>query len=96
VAREAADRGYFLSFAGNLTYPKNGQLREAAAAVGSDRLLTETDSPFLAPQKLRGRDNRPENVHAVIAELAEVRGEHSRDVRARTSANAVDAFRGLV
>ena len=96
VAREAARRGYFLSFAGNVTYPRNAHLREAAAAVGGDRLLAETDSPFLAPQELRGRDNRPENVHAVIAELAEARRERPEDVRTTTSANAIEAFPGLV
>src|SRR3989442_14371736 len=95
IAREAESRGYFLSFAGNVTYPKNEELRSAAAAVGSDRLLVETDSPFLAPQRLRGRDNRPSNAQAVIEELARVRGEPVGEGRAVTSANGRAAFPGL-
>lgn len=95
IARECAARGWSLSFAGNLTYPGNEHLREAAAAVPADRLLVETDSPFLAPQRLRGRDNEPANVTMVIEELARVRGESVDDVRAATAANAAAAFPGL-
>ena len=58
IARECAERGYWISFAGNVTYPKNEHLRQAARAVDIDRLLVETDSPFLAPQKLRGTRQR--------------------------------------
>lgn len=95
VARECAARGYFLSFAGNLTYPRNEHLRAAAAATPNDRLLAETDSPFLAPQLLRGRDNVPANVNAVIEELARVREAPVEEVRTRTAENAVKAFPGL-
>lgn len=95
VARECAARGYFLSFAANIAYPKNGHLRDAAAAVALDRLLTETDSPFLSPQSLRGRDNAPANVVAVIEAIANARGESFETVRDATSANARDAFPGL-
>jgi len=92
IARECAARGYHLSFAGNVTYPKNAHLREAAAAVPLDRLLVETDSPFLAPQPLRGRDNAPANVFAVIEEIARTRGEPTDVIREATSANARAAF----
>jgi len=95
VAGEASARGYFLSFAGNVTYPTNEHLRGAARAVPRDRLLAETDSPFLSPQALRGRDNTPANVVAVIEALAEIRGEDPEDVLAATSANARAAFPGL-
>jgi TatD DNase family protein len=95
VARECAARGYFLSFACNLTYPKNEHLRGAAAVVPLDRLLVETDSPFLPPQSLRGRDNEPGNVVAAIDELARVRGEDRAAVWASTAANARTAFPGL-
>lgn len=95
VARECAARGYFLSFAGNLTYPGNGHLREAAAAVPLDRILVETDSPFLAPQPLRGRGNAPANVGLVVAALAEARGEEAGGVARAVSANARRAFPGL-
>jgi TatD DNase family protein len=96
VAREAAGRGYWLSFAGNVTYPKNERLRRAATVVPGDRLLVETDSPFLAPQPLRGRDNRPANVLQVIDELARVRDEAVDRVRTATAANARSAFVGLI
>ena len=92
VAREAAERGYFCSFAGNVTYPANGRLREAAAAVPQDLLLVETDSPFLAPQSLRGSDNRPEHVRHVIQAVAEARGEAPDRVATVTAANAGRAF----
>ena len=92
VAREAGSRGYFCSFAGNLTYPSSPHLREAAAVVGAELLLVETDSPFLAPQALRGRDNRPENVRHVVQALAEARGEGSAAVATATAANARRAF----
>jgi TatD DNase family protein len=91
-AREASRRGYFCSFAGNVTYPGNDVLRAAAAAVAGDRLLVETDSPFLAPQALRGRDNAPGNVGAVIEAVALARGEDLLEVARRTAANARTAF----
>jgi TatD DNase family protein len=95
VARECAARGYFLSFAANITYPKNVHLREAAAAVPLDRLLTETDSPFLSPQKQRGTDNSPSNVIAVIGAIADARGETFDDVFEATAINAFAAFPAL-
>jgi len=95
VAGECAARGYFLSFACNVTYPKNEHLRRAAAAAPADRLLVETDSPFLAPQSLRGRDNEPGNVVAAIEEVARVRGEDPAAVRAATAVNARAAFPGM-
>ena len=95
IARECAARGYYLSFAANITYPKNDHLRLAAAAVPQDRLLTETDSPFLSPQATRGRPNHPGNVQAVIAELATARNEQPGDVAIATGANARRAFPGM-
>ncbi len=92
TARECAARGYYLSFAGNVTYPRNHHLRDAAAATPIDRLLVETDSPFLAPQSLRGRDNHPANIAMVIEELARIRGESIESVRDATSANARAVF----
>jgi TatD DNase family protein len=95
IARECAARGYHLSFAGNLTYPKNEALREAAASIPLDRILVETDSPFLAPQRLRGHDNEPANVIDVIEELARVRTEPVDAIRDATFANARAAFPAL-
>jgi TatD DNase family protein len=96
IARGCADRGWFLSFAGNVTYPKNAHLREAAAAVPLERLLVETDSPFLAPQRLRGRDNTPSNVVEVIDAIATAREEPVETVRETTAANARTAFPRLL
>lgn len=92
IARVCAARGWYLSFAGNLTYPRNAHLREAAAAVPLDRVLVETDSPYLSPQAVRGRENAPANVTLVIEELARVRDEPVETVRAATAANARRAF----
>jgi TatD DNase family protein len=95
LARECAARGYWTSFAGNVTYPKNEHLRVAAAAVPLDRLLVETDSPFLAPQKLRGRANAPQNVLFTLRTLAEVRDASTEMLVAATADNARNAFQGL-
>ena len=92
MARACAARGWFLSFAGNVTYPKNAHLREAAAAVPLDRILVETDSPFLPPQRLRGRDNTPANVVDVIEAIAAAREEPVETVRKTTAGNARKAF----
>jgi len=95
LARECAARGYWTSFAGNVTYPKNAHLRAAAAAVPLDRLLVETDSPFLAPQKVRGRANAPQNVLFTLGTLAEVRDMRVEDLVGVTADNARTAFQGL-
>ena len=92
IAVGCAERGWFLSFAGNVTYPKNEHLRAAAASVPLDRILVETDSPFLAPQRLRGRDNAPSNVLDVIEAIATAREEPVESVRETTAANARKAF----
>lgn len=86
-ARQALDRGFFLSFAGNLTYPSAANLREVAAWAPLDRLLVETDSPYLAPQKVRGRPNRPIHAGLTAARLAEVRGMAIEDVLVATGDN---------
>jgi TatD DNase family protein len=95
IARECARRGYWISFAGNVTYPKNAHMRDAAAAVPLDRVLVETDSPFLAPQKLRGSDNTPQNVLFTLAALADVRDEPLELLVDATATNAGAAFPGL-
>ena len=87
------ERGWYLSFAGNVTYPKAAALREAAAAVPADRLLAETDSPYLAPQPVRGRTNEPAFVRHTVAALAEARGEDADRLAAQIDANASAAFR---
>jgi TatD DNase family protein len=93
VAREVADRGYFCSFAGNLSYPKNAELRRAAAEVPLDLLLVETDSPFLAPQPVRGSSNAPRNLGMVVEALSEARGAEVDVIAATTTRNAREVFR---
>lgn len=73
-ARQALDRGFYLSFAGNLTYRSAQALRDVAAWVPLDRLLVETDAPYLSPQTVRGKPNRPVNAGLTALCLAEVRG----------------------
>jgi len=72
-ARKALDMGYFLSFAGPLTYPKADELREIAVYSPADRILCETDAPYLAPQSRRGRRNEPALVLDVYEKLAELK-----------------------
>jgi TatD DNase family protein len=91
-AERAAERGYYCSFAGNLTYPKADAIREAAALVPEDRLLVETDSPFLAPQPVRGKPNQPANVVATAERLAEVRGVAYGELERTVEANAARVF----
>jgi TatD DNase family protein len=88
----ALERGYYVSFAGNVTFPKAAELRAAAAAVPADRLLAETDTPYLAPQPVRGRENEPANVVHTLDTLAEVRGEDPRSLEAQIDSNATAAF----
>ena len=86
------ERGWYFSFAGNATYPKAEAIREAAAAVPADRILAETDSPYLAPQPVRGRPNEPAHVVHTVAALAEARGETASELADRIDANAAVAF----
>jgi TatD DNase family protein len=88
----AVERGYYVSFAGNATYPSAASLREAAARIAADRILVETDSPYLAPQQVRGRPNEPANVVHTVRALAEARGEDFAELADRTHANAAAAF----
>jgi TatD DNase family protein len=86
------ERGYYASFAGNLTYPKAAELRAAAAAVPVERLLVETDSPYLAPQPVRGRPNEPAHLGHTVRALADARGADADDLAARLQENATAAF----
>jgi TatD DNase family protein len=86
------ERGWYFSFAGNVTYPKASDLRDAAAKVPADRILAETDSPYLSPQPLRGKPNEPANVVHTVAALAGARGEDADELAARIDANATVAF----
>jgi TatD DNase family protein len=88
----ALEHDWYVSFAGNTTYPNAGELRMAAVQVPSDRLLAETDSPYLAPQPVRGRPNEPANVVHTLAALAEVRGVDLAELERTIDANATAVF----
>ena len=88
----ALERGYYVSFAGNVTYPKAEELRIAAKQVPADRILAETDCPYLAPQPVRGKTNEPAYVVHTVASLAETRGEDPDELGRRIDANAAAAF----
>jgi TatD DNase family protein len=85
----ALEHGWYVSFAGNVTYKNAYSLRDCARRVPADRLLAETDSPYLAPQAVRGKRNEPAFVVHTYAFLSELRGE---DVRAQIEENADRAF----
>jgi TatD DNase family protein len=88
----ATERGYYVSFAGNVTFPRSEELREVARRVAADRVLVETDSPYLAPQPLRGRPNEPAHVVHTLAVLADVRGEEADALGKQIDENASRAF----
>jgi TatD DNase family protein len=92
MADEALALGMYVSFAGIVTFPKAANLREIAAAVPHDRLLCETDSPYLAPTPYRGKRNEPAWVRRVIEELAQARGEEAGVLADRIDTNFSTLF----
>jgi TatD DNase family protein len=88
----AAERGWYCSFAGNVTYPKAAPLRKAAGLVPEELLLVETDSPFLAPQPVRGKPNQPANVVATAEVVARERRVPLAELEATVDANAARVF----
>ncbi|HWP12694.1 MAG TPA: TatD family hydrolase [Ramlibacter sp.] len=93
VARAALDRGFYISFSGILTFKSAQDLRDVAAFVPLDRLLIETDSPYLAPVPFRGKTNNPSYVPYVARQLAELRKMPIEEVAQVTSANFERLFR---
>jgi TatD DNase family protein len=86
-ANRGLDAGFMISFAGNSTYPKTQNIRDVAREIPLDRMLIETDSPFLAPQPYRGKRNEPAYVAEVARTLASVRNLSPEEVAASTAAN---------
>jgi TatD DNase family protein len=86
-ARQALDLGFHLSFGGVLTFPKAESVREAARLTPDDRLLVETDCPYLAPVPHRGKRNEPAFMVETVRRLAEVRGRTADEIAALTTAN---------
>ena len=88
----ALERGWYVSFAGNATFPKAVDLRLAATQVPAERILAETDSPYLAPHPVRGKPNEPANVVHSLAALAQARGEKPTELEAQIERNATACF----
>ncbi len=89
----ALDMGFVISFAGNVTFPKAENIREAAASVPLDRMFVETDSPFLAPIPHRGKRNEPAFVAHTAAKIAELRGKSAEQIGEITAANFFRFFK---
>ena len=89
---DAAERGWYCSFAGNVTYPSAKELRFAAAQVRGDRILVETDAPYLAPQPMRGKRNQPANVVETAKVVAAERGLSYVELERTVEANARALF----
>jgi TatD DNase family protein len=88
----ALEHRWYVSFAGNVSYPKAPELRAAAARVPADRILAETDSPYLSPQPVRGRPNEPAHIVHTVDALAEARGDEPAGLAERIEANAAEVF----
>jgi TatD DNase family protein len=93
TAEACLELGLYVSFAGMLTYRRSDELRQTAAAIPLDRVLVETDSPYLAPVPLRGKRNEPANVKLTATTLAEARGMTLDEVALQTTRNARELFR---
>jgi TatD DNase family protein len=89
---ECIDAGWWLSFAGNVTYPKNVALATAAAIAPAERLLVETDAPYLAPQSRRGRPNEPAAVVETATFVAAQRAISYEDLETAVDASAKSVF----
>jgi TatD DNase family protein len=92
MARIAADRGYYLSFAGNVTFKNAQNLRDALAVTPLDRILVETDAPFLTPAPYRGRPNAPYLIPVTLRFLAAERGIDADELGAQVAANTVEVY----
>lgn len=92
-AKRALELGFYISFPGTVTYRKNEELRSIVGTIPGDRILLETDCPFLSPEPLRGKDNEPSFITHTAKKVAEIRGIPTEDVGRLTTANACRLFR---
>ncbi|MEW6144764.1 MAG: TatD family hydrolase [Thermodesulfobacteriota bacterium] len=92
TARKYLDLGFYISFSGIATFRKSEEIRDAAKKIPGDRLLIETDSPYLAPVPLRGKPNEPAYVKYVAEAIADTRGVSVEEIAELTSENAVRLF----
>ena len=88
----ALERGWYVAFAGNASFPKAVDLRLAAREVPADRILAETDAPYLAPQPMRGRPNEPAYVMHTLAALAQARNDDPQELERQIDRNATECF----
>lgn len=93
TAQACLELGLYISFAGMVTFKKSADLRAVARQIPADRILVETDSPYLAPQPMRGKRNEPANVRHTADALADLRSEPHDDFARQTTANACQLFR---
>ncbi|MGH7948839.1 MAG: TatD family hydrolase [Candidatus Binataceae bacterium] len=92
-ARELVELGFYISFSGIVTFKSAGKLRDAAKVVPDDRIMVETDAPYLAPEPYRGRTNEPANVGRTLEVVAAARGVDVAALGARIMRNASELFR---
>jgi TatD DNase family protein len=91
-AEQCLDLGFYLAFGGVSTFPKAAEVRASARVVPTDRLLLETDAPYLAPVPFRGKRNEPSYVAHTAKAIAEVRGADPEELAAQTTANFIKLF----
>ena len=96
TAKILLDLGYYISFAGTLTFKNAVNLKEVASFVPTDRILTETDSPYLAPHPLRGTVNSPKNIPIILDELARIKGLSLEETSAIALENTKRLFNKIV
>ena len=92
LARRVLELGFYVSFSGIVTFPKAGPVRDAAAIVPLERMLVETDAPYLAPVPHRGRRNEPSRVVEIVRTLARIRGIEAEEVASAAASNYAELF----
>lgn len=92
VAKACMEMAFYISFGGPVTFKKTDDIRQVAAQIPSERLLVETDSPYLSPHPFRGKRNEPMRVRVIAQKVAEVRGETLETIAAQTMENALRLF----
>ena len=91
-AHRIIDLGFMISFTGIITYPKNGELRKVVREIPLDKIMVETDSPFLSPQPHRGERNEPALVTEIVKSIAKIKGGGLAEVARTTTTNAINLF----
>ena len=92
TAKELMKLGFYISFAGPVVFPKSLKLKEVAKEIPMDRLLIETDSPYLTPPPFRGKRNDPSNVRFVAEEIARLKGVSAEEIAEQTKRNAMEVY----